>query len=392
LSRGSRLDGQDPPALFLRGDPNRDGRVTLSDVFSILRYLSLGASLQCKDAADVDDNGVINQTDALFLLGTIFYRQYPLPPPFFRAGADPTPDLLGCRQGLAQRGAAGGDDMDGGQAQDADEAGCSEGENGGTADLEFIHFHGTVLASPGDERIRAPVFLKSEKGLEGFTLSFQAPLEWIRLERIDFLGTVVGDLNPPPDWIHLFTGQQEAGYLAASVALSIGSSLRTFPAFHDDMVAILEFSVSEAAPLGVTIPIQFRSTPGRDGLPAILNEISRKGNPQPYNACGLKVEVVPGGDLFIRGDANRDRVVNLVDVISILRWLFVPRNEGTWVPCPDAADVDDNGQIEVTDAIEVVLYLFGRGSAPSPPFPAAGRDPEWTSPDSLGCLEEAVSG
>ena len=384
LSRS--VGGQDLPPLFVRGDPNRDGHVTLSDVFSILRYLSLGATLPCKDAADVDDNGVINQTDALYLLGAIFYRQSAPPPPFLRAGLDPTPDSLGCRQGLAP-GRGFGEEGDGqnGGAQENDGVGC--GDDNGAADLEFIHFRGAVLASPGDQRIRAPIYLKSESDLEGFTLSFQAPQEWIRLENIDFLGTLIGDLNPPADWVHLFTGQKDEGFLAASVALSLGPMLRTFPAVDDEMVAILEFSVGDSAPLGTTVPIHFESTPGKGGLPPILNEISRKGRAQPYQVCGLNVEIVSSRDLFIRGDANRDRLVNIVDAIAILQWLFIPGSERTLVPCPDAADVDDNGQIELTDAIEVVHYLFGGGRPPAPPFPDAGRDPEGTVPDTLGCLE-----
>src|SRR4030095_12944165 len=63
----------DERPLFIRGDANVDRRTTLADVFTILRYLWTGDSLPCKTAADVDDDGIIDQADALYLLGSLFY-------------------------------------------------------------------------------------------------------------------------------------------------------------------------------------------------------------------------------------------------------------------------------------------------------------------------------
>ena len=48
-----------------------------------------------------------------------------------------------------------------------------------------------------------------------------------------------------------------------------------------------------------------------------------------------------------------------------------------------AIDADDNGLLEVTDAIFILLYLFQSGDAPLAPFPLPGDDPSnW---DALGC-------
>ena len=48
----------------------------------------------------------------------------------------------------------------------------------------------------------------------------------------------------------------------------------------------------------------------------------------------------------------------------------------------DAADVDDDGSIEIDDALAILEYLFRLGQAPPPPFPQPGRDP---SEDDLDC-------
>lgn len=83
--------------------------------------------------------------------------------------------------------------------------------------------------------------------------------------------------------------------------------------------------------------------------------------------------------LFIRGDANRDRAVTVMDGIVILEALF---EEGTELTCPDAADVNDDGFVDISDPIALFAYLFAGGLAPPAPCSCEGPDP---TPDRLGC-------
>lgn len=84
---------------------------------------------------------------------------------------------------------------------------------------------------------------------------------------------------------------------------------------------------------------------------------------------------------FIRGDANMDSRVNIADPIAIVQAI-----SGHVVPgmlqCPDAADADDNGGVNLTDAIYLLNFLFLGGPAPPHPFPAPGVE---TGPDDLAC-------
>jgi hypothetical protein len=384
--RAPTLRGEDERPLFIRGDANIDRRTTLADVFTILRYLWTGeGSLPCKTAADVDDDGVISQADALYLLGSLFYRHSPPPQPFGKPGTDPTPDdNLGCRQGL--RSATGGGIAEQGQGDDGavpapGSSDCEKDRWG--AELDFIHFRGPVLALPGESRIRVPIELESPFGLlEGFTLSLQAP-PGIHLENLDFHGTVVSALSP--QWIHVYKGQAASGFLAASVALSITPPFRTLPKLHGETVAFLEFSVAPDAIVGSRLEILFASTPGVGELPPISTEVSRQGNTQSHGSCGLAVEIVSGEDVFIRGDANRDRLVNITDVVRILRELFSDDSLERSFPCADAADVDDSGEVSLTDAVRLARFLFGLAPAPRTPFPEAGRD-SLPDQDGLGCV------
>jgi len=84
--------------LFVRGDVNGDGTVDRRDVTALLSFIHgvqiVGGPL---DAADVDDNGLINTADAWYLLSYLFTTGAPPPEPFPEPGEDPTADTLeGC--------------------------------------------------------------------------------------------------------------------------------------------------------------------------------------------------------------------------------------------------------------------------------------------------------
>ena len=59
--------------------------------------------------------------------------------------------------------------------------------------------------------------------------------------------------------------------------------------------------------------------------------------------------------VFFRGDANRDGALNISDALYVLRYLFM---RGPASPCPDAADDDDNGRIQLADAVRILRIVF----------------------------------
>jgi hypothetical protein len=77
-------------------------------------------------------------------------------------------------------------------------------------------------------------------------------------------------------------------------------------------------------------------------------------------------------DWFLRGDANAGGEVDISDAITILLVLF----EGTAQPeCPKTTDANDDGETNITDAIFLLSYLFTGGAAPPSPYPECGSDP-----------------
>ncbi len=95
---------------------------------------------------------------------------------------------------------------------------------------------------------------------------------------------------------------------------------------------------------------------------------------------------------FIRGDADSDTEIDILDAIYILRYLFIPGSPEP--PCMDAADANDDGEVRFWDAIRILMYRYW---PTSPPLPApccdypedCGPDP---TPDGLDCESHPCMG
>ena len=83
---------------------------------------------------------------------------------------------------------------------------------------------------------------------------------------------------------------------------------------------------------------------------------------------------------FLRGDANLDGELNIADPVLVLRALFLGESTRG---CDDAADMDDDGQVDLEDCILGLHFLFLDGPSPSEPFGECGSDP---TADELVCL------
>src|SRR5262245_43108812 len=72
---------------------------------------------------------------------------------------------------------------------------------------------------------------------------------------------------------------------------------------------------------------------------------------------------------FQRGDVNLDGIVDIDDPRTILEYLFLGR---TSIDCDDAADVNDDGRVNVTTSS---VDPFANDSPPEagPPLPPGGR-------------------
>jgi hypothetical protein len=82
---------------------------------------------------------------------------------------------------------------------------------------------------------------------------------------------------------------------------------------------------------------------------------------------------------FARGDADASGELDITDAVVVLSYLF---QSGPAPTCQDAADSDDNGKVNITDPIYVLGHLFLGGPAPTEPSGKCGADP---TEDRLTC-------
>tara|TARA_Y100000588_G_scaffold264083_1_gene278837 strand:- start:53 stop:556 length:504 start_codon:yes stop_codon:yes gene_type:complete len=77
--------------------------------------------------------------------------------------------------------------------------------------------------------------------------------------------------------------------------------------------------------------------------------------------------------LLIRGDCDSNGEVNITDPICVLQYLFLD------IPgqaCFRSSDADGSGELNITDPIYLLNYLFSGGAPPLDPFPLCGPFPE----------------
>ena len=74
---------------------------------------------------------------------------------------------------------------------------------------------------------------------------------------------------------------------------------------------------------------------------------------------------------FVRGDANGDGRINVMDALTLLRFVVGGGEQGR--DCFEAMDTNDDDSIGLTDALPVLRWLFLDGPPLPPPFPACGE-------------------
>jgi hypothetical protein len=105
----------------------------------------------------------------------------------------------------------------------------------------------------------------------------------------------------------------------------------------------------------------------------------------PVKFSDWQLTAIPVEPRFRRGDTDGDGAILITDVIWILRAIFLGDAP---LGCEDAADFDDSGALDISDAIASLSYQFLGGAAPSAPgLGACGPDP---TEDALGQCDGAA--
>lgn len=94
----------------------------------------------------------------------------------------------------------------------------------------------------------------------------------------------------------------------------------------------------------------------------------------------------PAEAVFRRGDVNADGTVSAADALGLLDVLF---RRGQPSTCLKAADADDDGTLDLSDPVRILLYVFGRERRLPAPLGPCSVDP---TPDGLSCVSYPACG
>ncbi len=106
-------------------------------------------------------------------------------------------------------------------------------------------------------------------------------------------------------------------------------------------------------------------------------------DPGGAGAFTLSVSGEAGETLFIRGDVDSNGRVELSDAVQVLNFLF---RGGGRPGCLETADSNNDARVNLTDGVYLLTWLFLGGDAPAAPGPGCGPDTDDPGgPGDLGC-------
>ena len=166
-----------------------------------------------------------------------------------------------------------------------------------------------------------------------------------------------GPISSPTPRV-LIEGRAPIEIFSIAVAVN-GEAVEATPRFSND--SIYGWSVELTLPEG-SHDVQFV---GFDSEQGSLAE----------TATSVTVSDAP---FFVRGDVDQSGGIEVTDAIQTLLFLFAGRS----LPCNDAADTNDDGDVNQSDAVVSMQFLFQGGDAPPAPYPSPGVDP---NEDDVSC-------
>ena len=222
---------------------------------------------------------------------------------------------------------------------------------------------GRAVGTPFDSEVRIPIELWSS----GPSTVLEMGLDYdnLLLTRISLDGTA---LEPQAGVIMTSLTKQASEETLIRIEAPASSPI---PQMNGDVVAYLEVLTGQP---------NLNFTNLYAGVFPILGvpSLSSIDNDPIANIFDGELEIEP---VFVRGDPNFSGSIDVADVSVALQVVFT----GLTVPCLEAVDIDDDGQINVGDAILLTRELFLAGSPPIPfPYPSPAVDPDLN--DGIDCF------
>jgi hypothetical protein len=322
-------------------------------------------------------------------------------------GGDEQPDVEICDNGIDDDGDGFIDLADpecqkmfacGSRTQDAagNPAGTVEGSIGSAVELCFY------LKTPEDNAVGHP----QPDHIQGFSMGLTFCCDLLSgRESFDISGTILEAVGAEFVSIQVDNGTGPLSDQDPECEIVIGVLLDTLPPFEGQTipplptfqrVGCMTFDIANRPEAcGECCTIDFKDgVKGRGNVP-IKNLISTENKSSSPQLMDCEI-CIKDKEKFFRGDCNfmpmpMGMSVDIADAAAVVSALF---GVDTWKfipPCPDACDCNDDGRLDLADAICILQFLFQFGRFPPDPGPGfsvtnpdlpPGPDP---TPDKLNC-------
>ncbi len=254
-------------------------------------------------------------------------------------------------------------------------------------DVDVTYILSDISGGPGAMGLPAYFSIATNSPMQGALVAFSYDRNVLAAESIE---SYIKRDGKEPDYLNLYIwappdpGIPRHGCYLGFVWDFLDEGAYFYPA-EGEQLASFRFAVAPGAPPGTETTLTFvddvvLSGPRGPAAPNVF-VIQHVGIPPGFENGGVSVTKFANGRvrileeisiIFLRGDANLDRKVDLADAISILGFLF---RAGPSLSCPDTADANDDGVLDIADPISILYTLFGNASTIAAPYPSQGQDP-----------------
>jgi len=210
---------------------------------------------------------------------------------------------------------------------------------------------GTAVADPGDT-VSLPLFFENALPATGISCKIVFDSTFLSIQNVETVGTRL------ESWTEVHPIIKPGTLFLHAMPNYLGEppSLDSLPAEFGTLVKI-NFIISDQAPIGIAIPVEFQNDPYWQLYWGHYNAYTQDGVNfiQPTTVSGW---ILTG---LLRGDVNRDGVINMSDVVYLINYLFIGG------PAPDPLELGDancDGVVNGADVVYLINYLFIGGPPP----------------------------
>lgn len=218
--------------------------------------------------------------------------------------------------------------------------------------------------------------------LQGWSFGVATDPRFVAARAVDLRATETQALNggAGPDFLFLEILDGGEGVVMAAV-IDTG----TLPPFEtllpaaSNRILNIEYAAGPAGRPGEVYAVRYTGTLGSPPVSVLF--VVDGFEVAPATRTGWVSLPTPA---FIRGDVDENGKLEMTDAIRTLGWLFLGGEEPG---CLQSADANGSGEVNIADPIYILQFLFVGGPMPPHPYPDCG-----TAPVPLGCKRHEFCG